>query len=46
MAGCELQSVKPLLAEKSSPIICWIATQRKTGGGNHEPDPVGEHEWA
>jgi hypothetical protein len=27
-------------------VVCWIATQRKTGGGDHELDPVGAHEWA
>jgi|GEM_PF-6462512 len=25
-------------------IVCRVATQRQTGGGDHEPDPVGPHE--
>src|SRR5690606_6765421 len=26
--------------------VCRVAAQRQTGGGDHEPDPVGAHEWA
>lgn len=27
-------------------VVCRVATQRQTGGGDHEPDPAGTDEWA
>ena len=26
-------------------VVCRVATQRQTRGGDHEPDPVGADEW-